>query len=154
MIFLEQACKPRIYASSKIWPTDSLTDGGEVRATSLAKKKSRMVIFWERKELPEICWWQNDQTFEEKWIMDMWSIGNISETKGATRNMLAAQWPDFKSFSDFWILHFWVSGSGAIDWGAEKNTYMRRKGPRAKTKTVLKPVKQWEQLGSMPKSKF
>ena len=31
---------------------------------------------------------------------------------------------------------------------------MGRKGPRAKTKTVLKPVKQWEKHGSMPKSKF
>ena len=30
---------------------------------------------------------------------------------------------------------------------------MGRKGPRAKTKTVLKSVKQWEQHGSMPKSK-
>ena len=29
---------------------------------------------------------------------------------------------------------------------------MGRKGPRAKTKTVLKPVKQWEKHGSMPKS--
>ena len=26
---------------------------------------------------------------------------------------------------------------------------MGRKRPRAKTKTVLKPVKQWEQLGNM-----
>ena len=31
---------------------------------------------------------------------------------------------------------------------------MGRKGPRAKTKTVLKPVKQWEKHGSMPKSEF
>ena len=31
---------------------------------------------------------------------------------------------------------------------------MGREGRRAKTKTVLKPVKQWEQLGSMPNWKF
>ena len=31
---------------------------------------------------------------------------------------------------------------------------MGRKGPRAKTKTVLKPVKQWDKHGSMPKSEF
>ena len=37
---------------------------------------------------------------------------------------------------------------------AAKNTYMGREGRRAKTKTVLKPVKQWEQLGSMPNWKF
>ena len=38
--------------------------------------------------------------------------------------------------------------------GAQKSTYMGRKGPRAKTKTVLKPVKQWEKHGSMPNSEF
>ena len=37
---------------------------------------------------------------------------------------------------------------------SKKNTYMGREGRRAKTKTVLKPVKQWEQLGSMPNWKF
>ena len=31
---------------------------------------------------------------------------------------------------------------------------MGREGRRAKTKTVLKPVKQWEQLGSMQNWKF
>ena len=31
---------------------------------------------------------------------------------------------------------------------------MGRKGPRAKTKIVLKPVKQWEQLGNMHNLKF
>ena len=31
---------------------------------------------------------------------------------------------------------------------------MGRKGHRAKTKTVLKPVKQWEQHGSMQNWKF
>ena len=31
---------------------------------------------------------------------------------------------------------------------------MGRKGPRAKTKTVLKPVKQWDKHGSMPNSEF
>ena len=36
----------------------------------------------------------------------------------------------------------------------KKSTYMGRKGPRAKTKTVLKPVKQWEKHGSMPNSEF
>ena len=36
----------------------------------------------------------------------------------------------------------------------KKSTYMGRNGPRAKTKTVLKPVKQWEKLGSMPNLKF
>ena len=38
--------------------------------------------------------------------------------------------------------------------GTKKSTYMGRKGPRAKTKTVLKPVKHWEKHGSMPKSEF
>ena len=31
---------------------------------------------------------------------------------------------------------------------------MGREGRRAKTKTVMKPVKQWEQLGSMQNWKF
>ena len=31
---------------------------------------------------------------------------------------------------------------------------MGRKGPRAKTKTVLKSVSKWEQFGSMPNFKF
>ena len=31
---------------------------------------------------------------------------------------------------------------------------MGRKGPRAKTKIVLKSVKQWEQLGNMHNLKF
>ena len=31
---------------------------------------------------------------------------------------------------------------------------MRRKGPRARTKIVLKSVKQWEQLGDMHNLKF
>ena len=31
---------------------------------------------------------------------------------------------------------------------------MGRKGPRAKTKTVLKSVSKWEQFGSMPNLKF
>ena len=30
---------------------------------------------------------------------------------------------------------------------------MGRKGPRAKTKTVLKPVNKWDKLGSMPNVK-
>ena len=39
-------------------------------------------------------------------------------------------------------------------WVQKKSTYMGRKGPRAKTKTVLKPVKQWGKKGSMPNSDF
>ena len=36
----------------------------------------------------------------------------------------------------------------------KKTTTMGRKGPRAKTKIVLKSVKQWEQLGNMHNRKF
>ena len=36
----------------------------------------------------------------------------------------------------------------------EKITFMGRKGPRAKTKTVLKSVSKWQQFGSMPNLKF
>ena len=36
----------------------------------------------------------------------------------------------------------------------EKITHMGRKGPRAKTKIVLKSVSKVEQLGSMPNLKF
>ena len=37
---------------------------------------------------------------------------------------------------------------------SKKITFMGRKGPRAKTKTVLKSVSKWEQFGSMQNLKF
>ena len=43
-------------------------------------------------------------------------------------------------------------GRFRLEWS--KITFMGRKGPRAKTKIVLKSVKQWEQLGNMHNWKF
>ena len=56
--------------------------------------------------------------------------------------------------SQFWKFCF-LGPFSPFKWpNRKKITYMGRNGPRAKTKTVLKPVRQWEKHGSMPKSKF
>ena len=59
-------------------------------------------------------------------------------------------WPDgnFGHFIDFG--HFPIE----IPIKAEKTTTMGRKGPRAKTKIVLKSVSKMQQLGSKPNLKF
>ena len=43
-------------------------------------------------------------------------------------------------------------GRFRLEWS--KITFMGRKGPRAKTKTVLKSVSKWEQFGSLQNLKF
>ena len=54
----------------------------------------------------------------------------------------------FGHFSDFG--HFPIE----IPIEVEKSTHMGRKGPRAKTKSVLKSVSKVQKLGSMPNLKF
>ena len=46
----------------------------------------------------------------------------------------------------FYFVHFPIEIPIVVE---KKTTTMGRKGPRAKTKIVLKSVKQWEQLGNM-----
>ena len=63
-------------------------------------------------------------------------------------SLLGGFWANLKK------LAFWARFPPLNDQIGKKSTYIGRNGPRAKTKTVMKPVKQWEKLGSMPNLKF
>ena len=63
-------------------------------------------------------------------------------------SLLGGFWANLKK------LAFWARFPPLNDQIGKKSTYIGRNGPRAKTKTVIKPVKQWEKLGSMPNLKF
>ena len=56
---------------------------------------------------------------------------------------------DFWLFSWFWSFSHWDS-----HWSRKKSTQMGRKGRRAKTKTVLKPVNQVAKVGKMQNKDF
>ena len=63
-------------------------------------------------------------------------------------SLLGGFWANLKKMA------FWARFPPLNDQIGKKSTYIGRNGPRAKTKTVIKPVKQWEKLGSMPNLKF
>ena len=63
-------------------------------------------------------------------------------------SLLSGFWANLKKMA------FWARFPPLNDQIGKKSTYIGRNGPRAKTKTVMKPVKQWEKLGSMPNLKF
>ena len=57
--------------------------------------------------------------------------------------------------SDFWPFYwFWSFSHWNSHWSRKKSTHMWRKGRRAKTKTVLKPVHQGAKLGNMQNKDF